>query len=302
MTAKVYTLRAMEDWIVDRFVSEWSADNADMSTDDIHDASVVWLLASWCWRRVPADILAKKTVLATVHHIVPDKFDSQKRREFLERDQYVSAYHVYNQVTHDVVCELTHKPVHLVPYWANQRIWHQTGTKKDLRKKFSLSSEAYIIGSFQRDTEGTDLVSPKLEKGPDLLIDFIERMSSRRPVHVVLAGWRRQYVMSRLNEMGIKYTYFELPSQQVVNELYQTLDLYPVTSRYEGGPQSLIECGLIGVPVVSRDVGIARQVLPDDAIRDDVSDASPYVPNVNKWILPEGYLPYRRLLSSLNGE
>jgi glycosyltransferase involved in cell wall biosynthesis len=161
----------------------------------------------------------------------------------------------------------------------------------------------YLIGSFQRDTEGSDLISPKLEKGVDLLADAIvtyrDRCKHLFPLEVVLAGWRRQYLMKRLDEAGIRYHYFELPSQQTVNELYQTLDLYPVTARYEGGPQSLIEAGLLGVPVVSRDVGMASQLLPASAINDDVTKAVPYVPNVKHLELPAGYEPYLRLFESL---
>jgi hypothetical protein len=58
--------------------------------------------------------------------------------------------------------------------------------------------------------------------------------------------------MGRLERAGIPYTYFERPEQDVLNELYQTLDLYPVTARCEGGPQALIEAALVGVPCVSR--------------------------------------------------
>ena len=43
-----------------------------------------------------------------------------------------------------------------------------------MRNKYGLPLDAYIIGSFQRDTEGSDLKSPKLIKGPDRLIQIIE--------------------------------------------------------------------------------------------------------------------------------
>ena len=98
---------------------------------------------------------------------------------------------------------------------------------------------------------------------------------------------------------SVPYTYFELPSQEIINELYQTLDLYPVTARHEGGPQSLIECGLLNVPVVSRPVGIAEQVLHPDAINDDVSLAYPHVPNIEDWKLPHGYNGYRDFILGL---
>ena len=163
-----------------------------------------------------------------------------------------------------------------------------------------MPQDSFLVGSFQRDTEGHDLISPKLEKGPDLLADYLEDLKSKRQnLHVVLAGWRRQYIIERLKQAQISFTYFERPSQETINDLYQTLDLYPVTARCEGGPQSLIECGLLDVPVISRDVGIAKQVLLNHSINDDVSLATPSIPNVEDWKLPKGYYQYRKLIETL---
>ena len=109
------------------------------------------------------------------------------------RDSITTAYHVYNEKTLEFVRKLTKKPVHVIQYWANQKIWRHTGDKLDLRLKYNLPLDAYIVGSFQRDTEGHDLISPKLEKGPDLLADYLESLSKNvTNIHVVLAGWRRQ--------------------------------------------------------------------------------------------------------------
>lgn len=189
-----------------------------------------------------------------------------------------------------------------------------------LRQKYQLPVNSYLIGSFQRDTEGvgcdSDDPKPKLEKGADLLADFIihkHKMNLAEieinagiclspllnKIHVVLAGWRRQYIMKRLDEANVPYTYFENPPITNVRELYQTLDLYPVTARYEGGPQSLIECGLLNVPVVSRPIGVAAQVLPYSAIHEDVSQATPIIPLVEHLMLPEGYRKYRELFERI---
>jgi hypothetical protein len=295
---KVFLLSPDEDWIVDRFVKEWNDDNADVSVSDPREADVIWLLADWCWTRLPMSFLRTKKVITSVHHIVPEKFGKQQVEEFLVRDSITTAYHVYNSQTEDFVKKLSNKPVHLIKYWANQKVWRKTGDKLDLRRKLGLPIEGYLVGSFQRDTEGHDLRSPKLEKGPDLLCDYLEKIKSES-LHVVLAGWRRQYVMSRLKESQIPYTYFERPSHETVNELYQCLDLYPVAARCEGGPQSLIECGLLDVPVVSRDVGIASQVLSRESISRDLVDALPSVPDVESWKLPRGYEGYRRLIQEV---
>jgi glycosyltransferase involved in cell wall biosynthesis len=298
--SKVYVLPAREDWIVDRFVREWFEDNSDITVSRPEDADVIWLLASWCWQSLSPAFLGNKKVLTTVHHIVPNKFDEQRAHNFMLRDLVTTAYHVYNEETLEFVRKLTKKPIHLVPYWANQKIWHSTGTKEELRKKYGLPTDGYLVGSFQRDTEGHNLSSPKLEKGPDLLVDYLEKINkSVDNLHVVLAGWRRQYVIARLQKARISYTYFEKPPHTVVNDLYQTLDLYPVTSRHEGGPQSLIECGLLNIPVVSRDIGVAKQTLPLEAIASDVSLASARIPDVESWKLPVGYEPYRKLIQGL---
>lgn len=300
---KVFVLAPGEDWIVDRFVKEWSEDNTDITTSDLRQADVIWLMADWCWSKIPTAYLATKKVLTTIHHLVPDKFSTREEQEFRLRDQFTTAYHVPNKYTEEMVRFLTKKPVHVIPYWANQKIWHPTNTRMMMRAKYDLPQDAYIIGSFQRDTEGKDLISPKLEKGPDLLADAIikyrDKSAHAFQVHVVLAGWRRQYLIGRLNAAGVPHTYFEKPTQDVVNELYQCLNLYPVTARFEGGPQSLIECGLHGVPVVSRHVGMAHQVLPESAINNDVTLATPCVPDVGNLVLPRGYEPYRRLIESL---
>ena len=41
-----------------------------------------------------------------------------------------------------------------------------------------------------------------------------------------------------------------------------------MSSRIEGGPQSIFECGLSKTPIISTDVGIARKVLAPESIFD----------------------------------
>jgi len=57
-----------------------------------------------------------------------------------------------------------------------------------------------------------------------------------------------------------------------LNELYNCLDLYLVTSRHEGGPQAVLECSSNKTPILSTDVGFASQVLAPNCIVDNVQD------------------------------
>jgi glycosyltransferase involved in cell wall biosynthesis len=62
---------------------------------------------------------------------------------------------------------------------------------------------------------------------------------------------------------------------EVINELYNCLDLYVVSSRYEGGPRSIIECALTRTPVISTRVGIAPEFMDANSLF-DVNDWTTY--------------------------
>ena len=57
------------------------------------------------------------------------------------------------------------------------------------------------------------------------------------------------------------------------------MDLYVVSSRYEGGPQAVIEAAAMKVPIISNDVGIASKVLDPECVF-DINDKK-YIPGTN---------------------
>jgi glycosyltransferase involved in cell wall biosynthesis len=278
---KVFVLTAGENWICERFSTEWSNNNQQIYTSDINEADTLWLLSPWVWKRVPAQILRSKKVVATIHHIVKEKFSRSSLREFLERDKFVDTYHVTTTETWNLVSQMTEKPVCIAPFWANQQLWTDKPDKSTLRQEYEIPENKFVIGSFQRDTEGHDLKSPKLEKGPDIFCDIVQDLHNQRDdVFVVLAGWRRQYVVDRLSKAGVAYKYFELPPFDVLNNLYNCLDLYIVSSRTEGGPQAIVECALTKTPIVSTKVGVAPLILANESLYEDAASFVKARPNV----------------------
>jgi hypothetical protein len=313
---RVYALPAQEDWICDRMVSEFEAYNADISTSSPYHADILWLLSDWRWRHLPMALLRDKKVVTSIHHIVSEKFDWNAQVDFAARDEITNVYQVFNRHTLDFIRPLTKKPIVLVPYWANQHLWKpreiSTEYATSLVIKFGLPSprDHLFLGSFQRDTEGASCDSPnpkpKLEKGPDIFCDFVKALNEcgQKHIHVLLAGWRRQYVINRLKTDNISFTYVERCDLETLRDLYQVLDFYAVTSRVEGGPQALIECGLMNVPVVSTPMGLADQVLPASAIASDFSarallEVTPAIPNVDHILLPHGFEGFRDLFRGL---
>ena len=87
-------------------------------------------------------------------------------------------------------------------------------------------------------------------------------------VKIVLTGKRRQYIISKLEELEIPFRYFEMVNFEELNELYNILNLYVVSSRVEGGPQSIMECAISKTPIISTDVGVAPEILNTSSIYD----------------------------------
>ena len=83
---------------------------------------------------------------------------------------------------------------------------------------------------------------------------------------VVLAGKRRNYLISKFDNAEIPYSYFEMVDSDTLNDLYNILDLYIVTSRLEGGPQAILECAISKTPILSTNVGIASEILNKNSI------------------------------------
>ncbi len=315
-----YDPRRMEPgakWVCDRFAEEWITYNPDIVTKNILDGVVtyeeaedydaIWILAGFRWNILPEDLLQSKKVVLTVHHIVPEKFDSDKRNDFKHRDQFVDVYHVPCDKTKALVEQLTDKPIEVIPFWANQNLWYPKSDKESLRKSLGIPADCFLIGSFQRDTEGSDLISPKLEKGPDIFCDIVENIFlSNKKIRVLLAGFRRQYVINRLEKAGIPFTYFEMVDFEKLNNLYNCLDLYLVTSRYEGGPQSIVECALTKTPIISTDVGLAKHILSEKSVMgtgEAALNASPDIDHAFKKVqehtIPSGFDKFNEMFRKL---
>ena len=204
-----------------------------------------------------------KKVLMSVHHIDLLKTDPA---EFASKQVYIDAWHVPCSKTRNQLAGFTDKPIYQIPYWVNDKIYFPIDDKSGLRKKYNLPIDRIIVGSFQRDTEGSDLISPKLSKGPDIFAEIIIEMSKSFPILVILTSWRRQYLITRFTENDVPFKYFELVDRKTINELYNSLDWYFITSRYEGGPEAVLQCAQTKTRILSTDVGLASEILHEDCI------------------------------------
>ena len=75
--------------------------------------------------------------------------------------------------------ENTNKKITEIPFWVNTKQFFQIANKSELRSKYEISDDRYLVGSFQRDSEGNNPKQPKLIKGPDIYLKIVENIQKQ---------------------------------------------------------------------------------------------------------------------------
>jgi len=304
---KIYLTKINESWIIDRIKNEWTVNNKKITTKNPYFSEIIWDIAPWASKPTFIKKFKNKKIIQSIYHIENTSPEGREVKNIIENDKFIDGYHVISKKTKEVLQNFTKKTIFYLPLWVNQDIWYNKSNKNELRTNIGFTGSDYLVGSFQRDTEGSDLRSPKLVKGPDIFIEIVKNLYKKNSkLKVVLTGKRRDYVISELKKNNIPYKYFEMTNISMMNDLYNILDLYLITSRLEGGPQALVECGQTRTPVISTDVGIAREILGADSIFDykNISSFNEASPNVekayiesSKLTIPNGMLGYVDMFS-----
>ena len=206
--------------------------------------------------------LRSTPIVGSVHHLVPEKkpvWQANIKRLNTQAD----FIHYFSESNLRKDRENFSKPVIVAPYWIDLQMFRPINPelRRQIKTRLGLPTDCYILGSFQRDTEA-DGRSPKLEKGPDIFADVIERLGYNK-IFVLLAGPRRDYLEQRLKRANIEYRSLGQVAYNSMPELYGAIDCYLVTSRMEGGPQAILECMATMTPIYSTPVGIANLLEPD---------------------------------------
>jgi len=178
---------------------------------------------------------------------------------------------------------------YLHPYYVNENKFRTLNISKDiicqiLDINYKNIKDKFLIGSFQRDSLGGNLDKPKWQKGPELLVDILSSFNKNN-ILLVLAGPRRHWIIEAAKKQSIPYIFvgknlkgkddlFENNlDSEIINYLYNLCDLYIVSSKSEGGPKAIIESSLCKLPVISTDVGFAKELLIDESIYNNKKEA-----------------------------
>ena len=271
---KIFVLFSRENWIIDELAKEWIINNNNLCTNNINDADVIWILSMYNTNVIPYNIYKRKKVITTIHHITPWKVGKTQRILYKKLNDITDVFHSICDITTKEMKKHFTKPIKTVPFWHNENVWSKITNTEVLRKKYNFSSNDFLVGSFQKDTEGDSIANktfkPKLEKGPDLFVEAVKILKEKKypNLKVILSGYKRQYIINELKKNNIDYVFFKRIDFESLNEIMNCLDLYIVASRVEGGPRAINECSLTKRPLLTTNVGIAKYLVHPKSIFD----------------------------------
>jgi len=129
--------------------------------------------------------------------------------------------------------------------------------RAQLRHQLKLSKDVTIVGSVAR-------LEPR--KGVQYLIRAAQKLHVRWPdVHFTVAGQGSyQGELERLvREVGLQGHFHFLGFVEHVESYLAGLDIFALSSLWEGLPRALVQAGIVGLPVVTFDVEGAWEVVQD---------------------------------------
>lgn len=263
-----------QKWICDRLKDQFIEHFPDI-TKSPHEADYIWYIAPWNYQYIPEGydeleweaILQNKKVIATIHHIDQDYLNEGKyKRQFKFIRKYVTLIHsICPQTTRDIekYCDLE-TPIITKYLWVKDPQFYPISCdlKVELKRKYGIGNEegSFVVGNFQNE---------KKSKAPEVFLKIVlDMIDMGKKIEVVLCGRNRQFLIENFKKIGVKYHYFQMVTLETINELYNCLDLYIISSRYEGGPRSIIECALTRTPLISTRVGIAPEFMDENSLFD----------------------------------
>ena len=254
---------------------------------DMEEAEVVHTVWDKAIKRIDRNLLVDKFV---VGHACTNVYKMLEQSDSSTLCEDIGLWVTQTGEATDAATQL-HLPCFYVPYALDLDIF---GNALDVdssekraaeRKKLGIGEHEFLIGNFMRDSLGADLNAPKPEKGADIFLEIVKGLDRRSlPVHVLLAGPRRHWIRKNMAELNIPFTFLgeEVPYDDVtlnilplkkIASLYRLIDLTLISSRHEGGPRAVIEAAAAGTPIVSTNVGLARDMLDPSVLYSAVDEA-----------------------------
>lgn len=228
-----------------------------------------------------------------VCHVCNDLMRTYEDPAMVAADETLGIWVAISRTAQDELIRLGFKADY-IPYTVNTSVFKplETFRRTELRDEYNLPKDTFVISSFMRDSDGSNLSAPKEQKGVEAFVAIATELKNRDlPAHFLLAGPRRHWLRGKLNDRGVPFTYVgetletddnkvNILSPEKINELYQASDLHLVSSRWEGGPRAVLEAAANQTPILCTPVGLAPDVLEPQCLFHAVDEAVENIENL----------------------
>lgn len=160
----------------------------------------------------------KRKIIATAtNKIDPDN------RDYLRAKKWVTLWIAPSKKQFDTL-KADGVNVAYQPFYVDEKVFRKLDKSRIeiatlLGIDFGLIKDKFLIGSFQRDTLGTDMKSPRWQKGPELLVEILSSLPDKDRWVLVLAGPRRHFIINECEKNGIPYYYYGLKPTTGVDDI-----------------------------------------------------------------------------------
>jgi glycosyltransferase involved in cell wall biosynthesis len=233
-------------------------ENKKLFISVLQKVDIVHCLTPWGFSSVKEiidiDQITHLTQISTIHHIV--EFSQIESCLLADKIMVVNRKYLNELILKGVSKE----KVFLIHNGVDTDFFSPKNKLKS-KEKFRIPLEDYCIGFSAKASSDHDG-----RKGIDIFLGVLSTLSSnlKSDVHIIITGpgWNEYIKSLQLNNIQIHY--FPFLPQKKMPDFYNSLDLYLVTSRVEGGPVPLLEAMSCGITVISTSVGIVPEFIKDD--------------------------------------
>ncbi len=290
---RMYTIKAIDS------IEGYEITNSFFHADIIY---VVWWNQLFTLKFRILNILSKKQLVVCITNDLKHQ-EKMIKNTFSIVDKYVYS----NSKQKDFLLEngIEHDRLYFNPFYVDENIFKKLDiSHQEICIRYGINQNVInnkvLIGSFQRDSLGTDLEQAKWQKNPELLFEIMNKLDKNKFV-LLLAGPRRHYIINLCKKNNIKYIYIGDESYidnqkddlrvnalniEDMPYLYNLIDLYIVSSKSEGGPKAIPESILCNTKIISTNVGFACDLLDKQYIYYTAEEAAKII---YKMIDKDGY-------------
>lgn len=153
------------------------------------------------------------------------------------------------------------KQLFLSNYGVNVKKYYPFKNRHEARKKIGVYSDSILIGYSGKYTSNEGG-----RKGIDIFVKALHKvvqLNHKFGLIITGPGWEK--MIEELKSCGIsEIYYFPFLPDELMPFYYNSIDLYVITSKVEGGPLPLLYNMACGTPIISTPVGMAKDYIENE--------------------------------------